>query len=238
MGKHRKIEPGAIFENLQVVQNLGLREFYGKNTGFYKCKCLKCGNIIDVPGKYLGTFKKDCGCGKSEPRKEVPIGKKYGHLTIVGLGHYKKGRGYWYVCECDCEKHTRLEVRRDMLLCGDVSSCGCVHDNLLRENAKIAYEKNFVQSTNVPVISNKKLYKNNTSGVKGVNWHKNIEKWQASIQFQGTKYCLGYYNDIKKAKEIRETAEKELQKDFWKWYEENFPKEYRKIKERANKEMH
>lgn len=103
---------------------------------------------------------------------------------------------------------------------------------------KKAYKRNFVQNTNVPVISNKKLYQNNSSGVKGVSWHKNIGKWQASIQFQGVKYYLGYYDDIKKAKIMREIAENELHKDFWKWYEENFPKEYRKMKERANKEMH
>lgn len=237
MGKHRKIEPGDIFENLQVMENLGLRKYCGKNCTFYKCKCLKCGNIIDVPIKNLGTAQKDCGCGKAEPRKEIPIGQKFNHLTVIGLGHYEKGRGYWYVCECDCEKHTRIEVRRDMLLCGDVSSCGCVHDDLLRVNAKKAYKHNFVQGTNIPVISNNKLYSNNTSGVKGVSWHKHTGKWQVRIQFQGIKYPLGYYDDINKAKKIRETAEKELQKDFWKWYGENFPKEYEKIKSKNSSNL-
>lgn len=230
MGKHRKIEIKDIFENLQVVENLGLKEYCGKNCTFYKCKCLKCGNTIDIPRKNLGTAQKDCGCGRTEPRKEIPIGKKYNHLTVKGIGHHEKGKGYWYWCECDCEKHTRLEVRRDMLLSGGVSSCGCVHDNLLRENSKKAYKRNFVKNTNVPVISNNKLYNNNTSGIKGVGWHKHIRKWYARIQFQGIKYHLGYYDDIKKAEEIRKNAEKELHKNFWKWYAKNFPKEYEKIK--------
>lgn len=236
MGKHRKIEIGDIFENLQVIENLGIGKYCGKNCTFFKCKCLKCGSTINVPIKNLGTAQKDCGCGRTEPRKEIPIGQKFDHLTVTGLGHYEKGRGYWYWCECDCEKHTRLEVRGDMLRSGDVSSCGCVHDNLLRENAKKAYKRNFVQGTNIPIISNENLYQNNTSGVKGVSWHKRIGKWRACIQFQGIKYHLGYYDDINKAKEIRKTAEVELHRDFWKWYAKNFPREYEKIKSKNSSE--
>ncbi len=232
MGAQRKISIGDVFENLQVIENLGLKKYCGKNCTFYKCKCLKCGNTIDVPIKNLGTAQKDCGCGRSEPRKIIPSGAKYNHLTVIKIGNYEKGRGYWYWCECDCEKHTKLEVRRDMLVSGEVSSCGCVHDELFQKNVKKAYKKNFVQNTNVPKITHDNLQSNNTSGVRGVSWHKRIKKWQASIQFQGTKYHLGYYDDISKAKEIRKTAEIELHKDFWKWYSENFPNEYKKNRKR------
>lgn len=145
MGAHRKISAGDVFENLQVIENLGLKKYCGKNCTFYKCKCLKCGNTIDVPIKNLGTAQKDCGCGRSKPRKIIPSGAKYNHLTVIKIGNYEKGRGYWYWCECDCEKHTRLEVRRDMLVSGEVSSCGCVHDELfqkmLRKHMKIILYK-------------------------------------------------------------------------------------------------
>ncbi len=134
MGAQRKISIGDVFENLQVIENLGLKKYCGKNCTFYKCKCLKCGNTIDVPIKNLGTAQKDCGCGRSEPRKIIPSGAKYNHLTVIKIGHCEKGRGYWYWCECDCEKHTKLEVRRDMLVSGEVSSCGCVHDELFQKN--------------------------------------------------------------------------------------------------------
>ncbi len=229
MGAHRKISAGDVFENLQVIENLGLKKYCGKNCTFYKCKCLKCGNTIDVPIKNLGTAQKDCGCGRSEPRKIIPSGAKYNHLTVIKIGNYEKGRGYWYWCECDCEKHTRLEVRRDMLVSGEVSSCGCAHDELFQKNVKKAYENNFVQKTSVPKIAYENLQKNNTSGTKGVSWHKHVGKWQVSIQFQGVKYNFGYYDDIEKAKDVRKTAEEELHKDFWEWYSENFPNEYKKI---------
>lgn len=230
MSKRRKIKNGDIFENLQVIENLGLKKYCGKNCTFFKCKCLKCGKTIEVPIKNLGTAQKDCGCGRSEPRKAIKPGTKYNHLTVVGIGHYEKGRGYWYWCECDCQKHARIEVRLDKLLSGDASSCGCVHDKLFRENVKKAYKNNFVKNTNVSKIIHDNLQSNNTSGVKGVSWHKHMKKWQASIQFQGKRYSLGYYDNINLAKEIRKLAEKELHKDFWRWYEENFPKKYEKIK--------
>lgn len=232
MGKHRKIEIGDIFENLQVIENLGLEKYCGKNHTFFKCKCLKCGNTLNVPISNLGTAQKDCGCGRSEPRKPIPEGTKFGHLTVTGLGHHEKDRGYWYWCKCDCKKHTKLEVRRDMLLCGDVSSCGCVHDELFRANSKKMYKKNFIEKTSVARISYDRLQKNNTSGVSGVTWHKRIKKWQANIQFQGIRYHLGYYTDINSAKKIRKAAEKELHRDFWKWYAKNFPREFKKIQEK------
>ena len=34
----------------------------------------------------------DCGCGRSEPRKIIPSGAKYNHLTVIKIGHCEKGR--------------------------------------------------------------------------------------------------------------------------------------------------
>lgn len=223
MGAHRKIKIGDAFENLQVIENLGLKKYCGKNCTFYKCKCLKCGNIIEVPIKNLGTAQKDCGCGKTEPRDIIPNGTMFGRLKVIGIGHHEKGKGYWYLCECGCNKRTVVEVHRRNLLQGYVTSCGCVHDELFKKNSKKAKKKMFVKGTAVPQAINDKIPKNNTSGVKGVSWHKKNRKWQVRIQFQGKLYHLGYYDDIETAKEVREKAKKEIQKDFWKWYSENFP---------------
>lgn len=40
---------------------------------------------------------------------------------------------------------------------------------------------------------NKTKQKNNTSGYKGVCWHKNRQKWMAQISIRGIKKNLGYY---------------------------------------------
>jgi|DEB0MinimDraft_6_1074348.scaffolds.fasta_scaffold38978_2 hypothetical protein len=44
---------------------------------------------------------------------------------------------------------------------------------------------------------NRKKHSNNTSGLKGVSWHKTLKKWQAYITVNSERICLGYF----KAKE-------------------------------------
>lgn len=39
----------------------------------------------------------------------------------------------------------------------------------------------------------------NTSGIKGVCWHKNNKKWQAQTSVNGKEYYLGQYTNIKDA---------------------------------------
>jgi hypothetical protein len=45
---------------------------------------------------------------------------------------------------------------------------------------------------------NQALRSDNTSGVKGVNFHKNSGKWRARIKYEGYEYCE-YYNTQEEA---------------------------------------
>ena len=47
---------------------------------------------------------------------------------------------------------------------------------------------------------------NNTSGVKGVCWHKGASKWRARIKVEGKRKHLGYYASLKEAAEARNAA--------------------------------
>lgn len=49
---------------------------------------------------------------------------------------------------------------------------------------------------------NKKISINNTSGIKGVSFHKPSKRWQASIRINGKRLHLGYFDDIKIAESI------------------------------------
>lgn len=42
---------------------------------------------------------------------------------------------------------------------------------------------------------NQRLRRVNTSGYKGVSWHKASKKWRAIIQVDGKQKALGYYHD-------------------------------------------
>lgn len=49
---------------------------------------------------------------------------------------------------------------------------------------------------------NCKLYSSNTSGTKGVYWHKSNQKWAVQISVRGTVCRLGFYTDINEARRV------------------------------------
>ena len=55
--------------------------------------------------------------------------------------------------------------------------------------------------------TNTGMYKNNTSGVKGVFWHIQNQRWYASIGVGGNMQWLGYFDDFQSAVRARKNAE-------------------------------
>jgi len=77
----------------------------------------------------------------------------------------------------------------------------------------IKSDNRWVNLRNVTSKENQKnlsLAKNNTSGVLGVSWAKQANKWLACIKIKGKTKNLGYFSDINKAKEAREKANLEF----------------------------
>jgi hypothetical protein len=50
---------------------------------------------------------------------------------------------------------------------------------------------------------NSKISNRNTSGAKGIYWHKNANKWHAQIKIDGISIHIGLYNTLEEAKEAR-----------------------------------
>ncbi len=48
---------------------------------------------------------------------------------------------------------------------------------------------------------NKPLQKNNTSGVKGVYWHKGKQRWTAMCRVNGKRFTVGTFIELEKAAE-------------------------------------
>ena len=44
--------------------------------------------------------------------------------------------------------------------------------------------------------SNRKIFSNNKSGLKGVCWHKHIKKWGVSCSVNGKQKHYGYFGDL------------------------------------------
>ena len=76
---------------------------------------------------------------------------------------------------------------------------------------------NLREATSSQNNCNKEKPSNNTSGYKGIMWHKQCQKWQARIVLNGKFKHLGLYTTPELAYEARLKAEKELHGDFAKF---------------------
>ena len=61
---------------------------------------------------------------------------------------------------------------------------------------------------------NRKINKNNTSGIKGVCYHSQSKKWQASIRLDGLRIHLGLFDNIEEAKQARINKANEVFGEF------------------------
>ena len=69
--------------------------------------------------------------------------------------------------------------------------------------------ENLREATRSENTQNAKRHKNNTSGVKGVYWHKTATKWTAQITVDGRKVYLGLFRSFWGAVIARKAAEKQ-----------------------------
>ena len=63
--------------------------------------------------------------------------------------------------------------------------------------------------------ANSRLPKNNTSGIKGVCWHKRDRKWVARVAFRGRRINLGYFENFDEAVDSYDKKSKELFGEFY-----------------------
>ena len=61
---------------------------------------------------------------------------------------------------------------------------------------------------------NATISKNNTSGVKGINWQKRDNKWQARVMLNKKSYQIGYFETLEEAKKAVEKARQQLHGEF------------------------
>lgn len=73
---------------------------------------------------------------------------------------------------------------------------------------------NLREATRSDNMKNTRTMSNNTSGVKGVSWHKEKSKWRAYIQKGGKFKHLGYFDDKQQAENAAKAAREKLHKEF------------------------
>lgn len=188
---------GNIYGKIKAIEYIGNKR--------YKCQCVKCGNISE---QYSANLKEKMECQKCGEGYRIDLtGKQFGFLNVK---RYNKDSKKW-VCECKCGR--MIEVKSNNLKHNNTLSCGkCKYVE--------AAQRDIVNGTRISQID-KKMNKNNTSGVTGVGFNKKKSKWYASIRFCGKNYWLGYYDDKQDAIIVRRKAEEKLHGDFLEWYKNN-----------------
>lgn len=211
---------------------------YRKNSKLYAvCNC-DCGNTCET--RYDSIFSglsKSCGCGTKEAQaKAIDLtGKKnkYGCTAIRSIG--KDNHSHLWLCRCSCGKEFTVSMGNFEIR----QSCGCAAQKTRKRNmslAKEVFSKGIEQGTSVIMIQpNKKLLKNNTSGITGVHWAKDRQRWVAQIEFQGKHYTLGAFKDKNDAIAVRKEAEQAMFGNFLKWFRETYQDRWSVLEEARKK---
>lgn len=85
------------------------------------------------------------------------------------------------------------------------------HINCVKTDNRIC---NLREATNMENAKNKRAYRNNTSGFKGVCWHKKTGSWSACIRSNNKRQHIGLFPAPELAAIARNAKAKELHGDF------------------------
>lgn len=140
-------------------------------------------------------------------------GKQFGELTVIEPDNSQPRHSKHWICKCSCGK--TVSVERKHLLDGTTKSCG--HGKRQsgidhhKDNFKGMRDRQNKYHTNLEVIRNQKMQPNNTSGVKGVGYHKGRNEWRARVQVNG-KELTKWFKNKEDAIEWRKQAENKYYK--------------------------
>ncbi len=203
------------FGRLTVIQEdpVPYRFPSGRLAHRWACVC-DCGNHLSVDQKSLISGRtKSCGCLKT---KVDLTNQKFGKLTVIGKDpvQYRMPSGELtrrWICRCDCGN--QVTVHHSHLLSGNTKSCGC--ERIKKSTERISADGINVferfEGTSVSSIKpERKLRKDNTSGVRGVYWDKRAQKWYAAIGVQGRQIRIGTFQNIEDAEKARTDAEEKF----------------------------
>lgn len=226
---------GKIFGRLKVLYR---GENYNKWGVTWICQCL-CGKhtILKVRSHNLISGNTNsCGCYCIDKSKAVC--KKYNKYDLSGtygigycsnidkkfyfdLEDYDKIKGYcWhYSARGYIEARSDGKLIKMHRLIMDVSDPNIKVDHKYHDKNGISrtYDNrkiNLRLCTQQKNTCNIKLKSNNTSGITGVEFSKQKNKWIASIKYNGEDHHLGTFKYKEDAVAARKKAEKDFFKDF------------------------
>lgn len=192
---------------------------------YWKCVC-DCGEKTSVRGDALSSGRTiSCGCYHKNIASKKTTNKKYnkykvhgditkiytfsGDIILIDTEDFDKVRGYcWSIASTGYAQSREYENDSIVLIHRIIMNptANEVVDHKyhnLTDNRK----KNLRLCNQSNNMANQKLSKRNTTGIKGVYWSKEKNKWNAKIGFQNKSVDLGYYDKKEDAAQARLEAE-------------------------------
>lgn len=219
---------GKKFENFKVIKETYCKEFISQNNKFYRryywiCEC-NCGSNFVAETSKINTKKKtSCGCLNGE---NISISKEKHNRYVFSKNYisvFDENNNEFYIDVDDFEKienrywyknnngyivsrikHTNYLTILHRFLLGIDGNNDFEIDHIKHDNRKC----NLRICTKSQNRMNVGLRKNNTSGVTGVDFMKNINLWRARIEKNKIEINLGKFDNFYDAKKVRKEAEK------------------------------
>ncbi len=218
---------GQKFGKLTVIKYVGSNK---NRHSLYLCKCDCNGDNSEkiIRGISLSNgATQSCGCIRKENTSKFnkETKKKYNTYDLTGefgIGYTEEGEEFYFDLEdYDKIKNHYWGMNKDGYLITGLDTGEIIQMHRLimgfPENMQIDHiyhinhdnrKSELRIATNSQNGMNKDISKNNTSGVKGVNYFKATGKWRARIVVDNKEIHLGYYDNFNVAVRIRKLAEK------------------------------
>lgn len=198
----------------------GLITVLGKTEqGKLKCRC-DCGKEVEIFMENLKRGRtKSCGCqrGNSISKNKTTHGHSVGGVLSR---EYRSWRAMLRRCTADNDIGYDLYKGRGIEVCDRwrnnfnnfIEDMGRMPEGtkytIDRIDVNGNYEpQNCKWSTGVEQARNKRPQKSSTTGINGVHWSKQKNKWGVTITSDKTRRHIGYFNNLVDAKEARKRAE-------------------------------
>ena len=145
--------------------------------------------------------------GSRTGRAKDLTGRTFGRLTVLGPAGSSCGKQTW-LCRCGCGKE--VAVRGDHLKSGHTASCGCARGN----GGKPMPSPTYIDGTCAEMLGPKRVRRDSSTGVTGVEWIPGRGRFRAVINFMGRRTYLGSFRTLEEAAAARTDAEDRLYKPF------------------------
>lgn len=219
---------GDIINTLEVISDVYYKEIgkERKKRRYFKVKCLKCNNITEVAELSLKKRKtgicKHCRSNTGRMKGNPNNQNTYIFTANFVIGYTNKGEEFYfdiedydlvksYTWHINAQGYVQTQRNKQKILMHRLIMNVLDGDYIDHKNRL----RNYNLKSNLNIVSQKEnnqnhsLYKNNTSGVTGVSFDKNIGAWKSYINIDNKRIYGGSFDDINDAINSRYNLESE-----------------------------